>query len=105
MTKAEMIKTIKEAEAKAWLEIAKYSLDNKPIVTTWAEERAYNETDIGYIKNVNQWYSLKMLMETLEIDSDFDEAHQEACDIAHEIWTREQNAKGVYYDERGNRTA
>ena len=105
MTKQQMIDTIKAAEGTAWLDMANYDLENKPIVTTWAQEKDYVENDIGHAKKLAAWYSLKTLMDELKITSNFDGAHSEATDINHQIWTREQAAKGIYYDERGNRIA
>ena len=105
MKKSEMIKAMQDAEVSAWLALAKYDLENKPVVTTWNEERAWAERDLGHTKLLNQWYGISMLLDSMSIDRPFGEKAAEATDINHEIWLREQHAKGIYYDERGNRTA
>ena len=105
MTKDNMIKAIQDAEASAWLELAKYDLDNKPIVTTWEQEKAFAQNDLGHVKLLNQWYGIKLLMDSMNIDRPFGEKAEEAADINHAIWTRQQNAKGIYYDENGNKIA
>ena len=98
MTKQQMVETIQNAEVTAWLELAKYDFENKPVVTTWEQEKAWVEYDIGHTKLVNQWYGIKMLMESMNIEAPYGEKAAEATDINHEIWTREQNASGIYYD-------
>ena len=105
MTKDNMIKAIQDAEASAWLELAKYDLENKPVVTTWEQEKAFVENDLGHIKLLNQWYAIKTILENMGIETPYCDKHAEAVDINHTIWTREQNAKGIYYDENGNRIA
>ena len=100
-----MILEMQKAEASAWLALAKYDLTNKPIVTTWEQEKAYAENDIGHVKLLNQWYAINTMLENMGIDTPYSDEHQEACDINHAIWTREQNAKGIYYDENGNKIA
>lgn len=103
MTKNDMIKTIRDAEVSAWLDLAKYDLENKPIVTSWEQEKDWAEHDIGHTKLVNQWYGIKTVMESMSIAAQWNEKTAEATDINHEIWKREQAAKGIYYDENGNR--
>ena len=105
MTKGDMIKAIQDSEANAWLELAKYDLENKPVVTTWEQEKAFAENDLGHVKLLNQWYAIKTMMESMNIECHFCDKHAEATDINHAIWTREQNAKGTYYDENGNKIA
>ena len=105
MKKSDMIKTILDAEVNAWLELAKYDFDNKPITTTWEQEKAFTENDLGHIKLLNQWYGIKTVMESMGIASTWNEKTAEATDINHAIWMREQNARGIYYDDDGNRTA
>lgn len=100
-----MINTIQDAEVTAWLELAEYDLKNKPIVTTWEEEKAFAENDLGHIKLLNQWYGIKMIMDSMNIEQPFGYKAKQATDINHTIWLREQNAKGIYYDENGNRIA
>ena len=101
MTKQQIIDTIKAAEGKAWLELAKYDLEHKPVVTTWEQECEYAQNDVGHRTKLDVWYALKLLMNELGITADFDALHQEAGSIIHEIFTREQNARGIYYDEWG----
>jgi hypothetical protein len=105
MKKADIIETIKRAEAEAWLALAKHDMENKPVVVTWEQEKDYAENHPGHRAALGAWYSLKVLMDELNINSEFAELHSEATDINHKIWLREQNAKGIYYDERGNRIA
>lgn len=105
MKKVEIYQTIKTRCDGLWLEMAKYDFDNKPVFVDTIASMKWDVEDIGHQKLLNQWYSLKLLMEELKIDDEFTSSAAEATEIRHEIFKREQHARGIDYDENGNRIA
>lgn len=66
-TKAQIVARLQEAEADAWLEIVSYDCGRAPISCTDRERLRWEESDPERRVLMAAWYSLRVLMEELEI--------------------------------------
>lgn len=101
MTKKE-IAIIQKKESELWLALVEYDYENAPTDGDYAREIEWYNTDVEYRQHLSAWYHVRQLMETLGVECLYDENHERASNLNHDLFLRRQASQGIYYDEQGN---
>lgn len=104
MTKEKMIEEIQKQEAKLNLDLLQYESIYAPDDGDYQKEISWNKEDATYQKKLHAWYAVYQIMETLGIARNPDlEENRKASDLNKELFIRREAARGIFYDERGNK--
>lgn len=92
-TKTEMVETIREAEANAWLRLAEYKHRNVPV----CGDLEWRCRDVFYQRMLSAWDVLNFLCEDLGIATGETWQYEKASALSKDTFLRQQACEGIYY--------
>lgn len=94
MTKTKMVETLKQKEAKLWLDLRQYEWANAPDDGDREKELIWERTDTIYLCKLFAWNAVHEVLEEFGIKH---EHNDKALEYSSDLFTRRQAARGIYY--------